>query len=73
MSQRLRVVIAEDHHLVREGATRLLEDSGAIEVVAAVGTPTELELAVERHQPDVVILDLAMPLMDGLEIRLAAL
>jgi hypothetical protein len=40
MSRTLRVVIAEDNHLVREGVRRLLEDSGQIEVVACVGDAT---------------------------------
>ena len=42
MSDRLRVVIAEDNYLVREGTRRLLEDSGEIEVLASVGDAEEL-------------------------------
>jgi DNA-binding NarL/FixJ family response regulator len=58
---RLRVVIAEDHYLVREGTRRLLEDSGEVEVVAAVGTATELLDAVDRLHPDAAITDIRMP------------
>lgn len=58
---RLRVAIAEDHYLVREGTRRALEDSGEIEVVAAVGTPAELEDAVATLLPDVVVTDIRMP------------
>lgn len=61
MSDRLRVAIAEDHYLVREGTRRALEDGGEIEVVAAVGTPAELEEAVEGLAPDVVVTDIRMP------------
>lgn len=61
MSERLRVVIAEDHYLVREGARRLLEDSGEVEVLAAVGTATELLDAVRRLSPDAAITDIRMP------------
>jgi DNA-binding NarL/FixJ family response regulator len=61
VTDRLRVVIAEDHYLVREGTRRALEDSGAVEVVAGVGTPDELEDAVARLQPDVVVTDIRMP------------
>lgn len=59
--QRLRIVIAEDHYLVREGVRRLLEDSGAVEVVEAVGTATELLDAVRRLHPDAVLTDIRMP------------
>ena len=52
MSERpLRVVIAEDHYLVREGVRRLLEDSGEVEVIAAVGTATELAARVAELHP----------------------
>jgi DNA-binding NarL/FixJ family response regulator len=57
----LRVVIAEDHYLVREGTRRLLEDSGAVEIVAAVGTAADLLDAVRRLTPDAVITDIRMP------------
>jgi DNA-binding NarL/FixJ family response regulator len=61
MGERLRVVIAEDHYLVREGTRRALEDSGVIEVLAGVGNPDELEDAVARLEPDVVVTDIRMP------------
>lgn len=57
----LRVVLAKDHYLVREGTRRLLEASGEVEVLAAVGTATELLDAVERLRPDAVISDIRMP------------
>jgi DNA-binding NarL/FixJ family response regulator len=61
MAERLRVAIAEDHYLVREGTRRALEASGEVEVVAAVGHPAELEEAVARLTPDVVVTDIRMP------------
>jgi DNA-binding NarL/FixJ family response regulator len=61
MGDRLRVAIAEDHYLVREGTRRALEDGGTVEVVAAVGTAAELEDAVARARPDVVVTDIRMP------------
>jgi DNA-binding NarL/FixJ family response regulator len=70
MPSRLRVVIAEDNYLVREGTRRLLEDSGEVEVVAAVGTADELLDAVRRLSPDAVIADIRMPPthhMEGIE------
>ena len=67
---RLRVVIAEDHYLVREGMRRLLDESGAVETVAAVGTAVELLDAVDRLRPDAVLTDIQMPPshhMEGIE------
>ncbi len=61
MANRLRVVIAEDNYLVREGTRRLIEDSGEVEVVAAVSTAGELLDAVRRLSPDAVITDIRMP------------
>jgi DNA-binding NarL/FixJ family response regulator len=61
MPDRLRVVIAEDHYLVREGVRALLEDSGEVEVAAAVGTAVELLDAVARLRPQAVLTDIRMP------------
>src|ERR671939_1190798 len=61
MSNPLRAVIAEDNYLVREGTRRLLEDSGEVEVVAAVGSAAELLDAVERLGPQAVLTDIRMP------------
>jgi len=70
MPDALRVVLAEDNYLVREGTRRLLQDSGAVEVLAAVGTAEELHDAVRRISPDAVITDIRMPPghhMEGIE------
>jgi DNA-binding NarL/FixJ family response regulator len=56
----MRIVIAEDSVLLRAGLTRLLADAGE-EVVAAVGDAEMLMSAVERHQPDLAIVDVRMP------------
>ena len=61
MPDLLRVVIAEDNYLVREGTRRLLEDSAEVTVLAAVGTATELLDAVERLRPQAVLTDIRMP------------
>jgi DNA-binding NarL/FixJ family response regulator len=55
------VVIAEDHHLFREGIRQLLESSGRIEVVAAVGDGETLMEEVAYRQPDAVVVDIRMP------------
>jgi len=61
MSDRLRIVLAEDHYLVREGTRQLLEATGEVAVVAAVGTAPELLDAVRRLSPDAVLTDIRMP------------
>ncbi|MGB8362553.1 MAG: response regulator transcription factor [Acidimicrobiia bacterium] len=57
----IRVIIAEDHYLVREGTRQLLESSGEVEVVEAVGSADELLEAVGRCAPDAVVTDIRMP------------
>jgi DNA-binding NarL/FixJ family response regulator len=57
----LRVVLAEDNYLVREGVHRLLAAQDGIDVVATCGDLDALVDAVERHQPDVVLTDIRMP------------
>jgi DNA-binding NarL/FixJ family response regulator len=66
----VKVVIAEDHYLVREGTRRLLESSGEVDVVAAVESTEPLLEAVKRLHPDAVITDIRMPptnQMEGIE------
>jgi DNA-binding NarL/FixJ family response regulator len=57
----LRLVLADDHFLVREGLRHLLETQPGIEVVAACGDLDELLEAVDEKRPDVVVTDIRMP------------
>ena len=57
----IRVVIAEDHYLVREGIRRLLETQPDVEVAAVCGDLESLLTAVETERPDVVVTDIRMP------------
>ncbi len=67
MPERLRIVIAEDNYLVREGTRRLLEDSGEVDVLASVSTAEELLEVVDGLRPDVVLTDIRMPPAHHLE------
>ncbi len=63
----IRVLIADDHHLFREGLTRILDDENDIEVVASLRSGEEALAAVGGYRPDVVVLDVNMPGMGGIE------
>jgi DNA-binding NarL/FixJ family response regulator len=60
----LRIVIADDNYLVREGTRRLLEDSGEVDVAAAVESGHELVAEVRRLRPAAVLTDIRMPAGD---------
>jgi DNA-binding NarL/FixJ family response regulator len=62
----IRLVLAEDHYLVREGIRRLLDAQPDLEVVAACGDLNALFAAVEAESPDVVVTDIRMP-PDGVD------
>jgi DNA-binding NarL/FixJ family response regulator len=64
----IRVVIADDHHLVREGIRALLEKVGDIEVVGEAGDGARTVAAVERLQPDVLLMDMSMPHLNGIQV-----
>jgi len=65
--ERVRVLLAEDHSMVREGLRRVLEDSGAIEVVEEAGDGLEAIQKTQKCNPDVAVIDLSMPGMGGIE------
>jgi DNA-binding NarL/FixJ family response regulator len=61
----IRLVLAEDHYLVREGLRRLLETEPEFEVAAVCGDLGSLLAAVEAEEPDVIVTDIRMPPGDG--------
>lgn len=64
----IKVLLADDHSIVREGLRKVLEDSNEIEVIAeAANGETALDKAMQ-YKPDVAVIDISMPGMDGLEV-----
>jgi DNA-binding NarL/FixJ family response regulator len=64
----IKVLLADDHSIVREGLRRIVEESGDIEVVAEAADGRAAVLAVRREEPDVAVIDISMPVLDGLEV-----
>ena len=67
MGDKIRILLADDHAVVRKGIRRFLEEAGDIEVVAEAGDGAEALRLVEAHQPDVAVLDIRMPEVTGVE------
>lgn len=65
--KKIRVILAEDHALVRQGFRRMLEDDPRIEVVGEASTGLSAIEHCGRLKPDVVVMDLSMPELGGLE------
>ena len=63
----IRVLIADDHRLVRAGIRALLERLPGMEVIAEAADGREVVQFVEQHQPHLVLMDIAMPGLNGLE------
>ncbi len=63
----IRILLADDHTVVRKGLRLLLESQPGFEVIADACDGRETVALAEQHQPDAVVLDIAMPILNGIE------
>lgn len=67
MKRPVRIVVADDHRMVREGIVRILEDADGYEVVGQASDGVEAVAMATSLEPDIVVMDLTMPRLSGLE------
>lgn len=65
---KIRVLLADDHHIVRAGIRELLESAGDLQIVAEAGDGEEAQALIQRYMPDVAVLDIQMPKASGIEV-----
>lgn len=63
-----RILLADDHHIVRAGIRQLLESAKDIQVIAEAGDGEEAQTLIQQHKPDVAVLDIQMPKASGIEV-----
>jgi two-component system, NarL family, response regulator len=66
--QKLRLVLADDHPVVRDGLAAMINQQSDMQVIAEAGDGEQAIALYERHQPDVMVLDLRMPKRDGVAV-----
>lgn len=68
VSPKIRVLLADDHAIVRAGIRQLLEHTGEIQIIAEASDGLSAQKMIQEHQPDVVVLDIQMPKASGIEV-----
>ena len=65
---RIRLILADDHNIVRAGVRQLLESADDLQVVAEAQDGEQAQTLIEKHKPDVAVLDIQMPKASGIEV-----
>ena len=65
---KIRVLLADDHHIVRQGIRQLLESAKDVQVIAEAGDGEEAQSLIQQLKPDVAVLDIQMPKASGIEV-----
>lgn len=68
MTERTKILLIDDHGLCRRGLAELLEHRAGMNVIGGAASPEEAEAILDRETPDLIIMDLRMPPMDGLTL-----
>ena len=63
----IRVMVVDDHEIVREGLKQILEQAGGFEIVGQAGDGAEAVRVAEEIQPDIIVMDILMPVLNGIE------
>lgn len=66
--EKIRIVLADDHHIVRAGVRQLLEGANDLQVIAEAGDGEDAQNLIQAHKPDVAVLDIQMPKASGIEV-----
>lgn len=65
---KIKILLADDHQMVRAGIRQLLESTKDIQVIAEAGDGEEAQALIEKHKPDVAVLDIQMPKATGIDV-----
>src|SRR5512133_4056053 len=65
---KIRILLADDHHIVRAGVRQLIESANDLQVIAEAGDGEEAQALIQQHKPDVAVLDIQMPKASGIEV-----
>ena len=65
---KIRVLLADDHHIVRAGIRQIIESARDMQVIAEAGDGDEARSLIQKHKPDVAVLDIQMPQASGIEV-----
>ena len=68
METQIKIVMADDHPIVRQGLRKLIETDANLSIVAEAGDGSEALELIEIHQPDIAVLDIDMPVADGFAV-----
>ena len=67
-THKIRVILADDHNIVRAGVRQLIESADDLQVVAEAQDGEQAQTLIEKHKPDVAVLDIQMPKASGIEV-----
>jgi DNA-binding NarL/FixJ family response regulator len=68
LKTKIKVLLADDHYMVRAGIRQLLESADDIQVIAEAGDGEEAQTLIQKHKPDVAVLDIQMPKASGIDV-----